>query len=56
MGSNAITILGGNIDNVVKVKIPGTDYERSLVVINKSDPTPDKYPRKTGTPKKKPLK
>ena len=55
-GSNAITILGGNIDNVVKVKIPGTDYERSLVVINKSEPTPDKYPRKAGTPKKKPLK
>ena len=55
-GSNAITILGGNIDNVVKVKIPGTDYDRSLVVINKSEPTPDKYPRKAGTPKKKPLK
>ena len=55
-GRNAITILGGNIDNVVKVKIPGTDYERSLVVINKIESTPDKYPRKAGTPKKKPLK
>lgn len=56
IGRNAISILGGEIDRVVNVKIPGTDYERSLVVINKSEPTPDKYPRKAGTPKKKPLK
>ena len=55
-GKNAISILGGEYDRVVKVLIPNTDYERSLVVINKTNPTPDKYPRKAGTPKKKPLR
>lgn len=55
-GRNAISILGGEFDRVVKVQIPGADYERSLVIINKVEPTPDKYPRKAGTPKKKPLK
>ena len=55
-GRNAISILGGEIDDVIKVQIPDTDYERSLVVISKVEPTPDKYPRKAGTPKKKPLK
>lgn len=55
-GRNAISILGGEFDRVVKVKIPNADYERSLVIINKKEATPDKYPRKAGTPKKKPLK
>ena len=55
-GRNAVSILGGEIDDVIKVQIPDTDYERSLVVINKVEPTPDKYPRKAGAPKKKPLK
>ena len=54
-GRNAISILGGEFDKVVKVQIPNADYERSLVVINKVEPTPDKCPRKAGTPKKKPL-
>lgn len=55
-GRNAISILGGEFDRVVKVQIPNADYERSLVIINKVESTPDKYPRKAGTPKKKPLK
>ena len=31
------------------------DADRDLVVIKKSAPTPDEYPRKAGTPAKKPL-
>ena len=54
-GRNAIATLGGNIDSVVKVEIPDTDYERNLLVIDKVETTPSKYPRKAGIPKKRPL-
>lgn len=54
-GKKAISELGG----VLKIKkdfiLPGTDYARSLLVIEKKRPTPGKYPRKAGTPAKEPL-
>lgn len=52
---SAINKLGGKIKEVVDVVIPGTDIERKLVVIEKVSPTPLKYPRKPGMPKRKPL-
>ncbi len=52
---NAIGILGGAVDRVEKFSIPYTDYERSLCFINKINSTDKKYPRKAGTPSKKPL-
>lgn len=52
----AIQILGGRIGEVHNFTIPTTDYERTLIVIDKIGKTPNKYPRKAGVPSKLPLK
>ena len=52
---NAISVLGGQTESVEKFSIPGTDYDRSLVFIKKIKRTDNKYPRKAGTPGRKPL-
>lgn len=51
----AIRILGGKIKDIVYFQLPGSDIERSLVVIEKVKATPGRYPRKAGTPLKEPL-
>lgn len=51
----AIATLGGTIEKVDTFTLPGTDMERTIVVIRKIRPTPPKYPRKAGTPAKEPL-
>ena len=51
----AIKILGAEIENVIKFKLPGTDIHRSLVKIKKLSTTKKKYPRKAGLPAKEPL-
>lgn len=55
LSSNAISILGGG--NVVcdEFVLPGTDFSRTFIIINKIKETPGKYPRKAGTPVKQPL-
>jgi len=52
---NAITLLGGKLEESISFQLPETDYERCLVVIKKEKATPGKYPRKAGTPVKQPL-
>lgn len=52
---NAISILGGEIENIDKLTLPGTDIVRNIIVINKVSITPVKYPRKAGTPTKEPI-
>lgn len=51
----AIKILGGKMKDTVYFQLPGSDIERSLVVIEKVKATPERYPRKAGTPLKEPL-
>lgn len=51
----AIQVLGGKLTAVKKVTLPGTDIERSFVMIEKKKPTPKAYPRKAGTAKKEPI-
>ncbi len=48
----AIEILGGKIEEINNFYIPGTDIERTIVVIKKIKNTPVKYPRKAGIPTK----
>lgn len=45
-------LLGGRIESVEKMTLPGTDIERSFVFVKKEKPTPKKYPRKAGLPSK----
>jgi len=52
----AIQILGGKILKVEKMTLPGSDIERSFVVIEKVKHTISIYPRKAGLPAKQPLK
>lgn len=54
--TKAISILGGKVKDVMYFSLPGSDIERSLVVIEKVKNTPGKYPRKAGTPLKEPIK
>jgi len=51
----ALKLLGGNLDQVTPVVLPGIVEERYLVVIKKVASTPEKYPRRTGIPSKRPL-
>ena len=53
--AKAITVLGGKLQAIETVKLPGTDIERKLIIIKKTENTPKKYPRKAGTPTKSPL-
>jgi len=55
LSTNALSILGANIEETVSFNLPGTDNSRSLIKIKKTHSTPDKYPRKAGLPTKKPL-
>jgi len=50
---NAIERLGGKIKTVKNIKLG--DFERNIIVIVKIKKTPAIYPRKAGTPKKRPL-
>lgn len=52
---NAIALLGGKVKEIKEFTLPGTDYQRALVFIEKVKDTPAKYPRKAGTPAKEPL-
>lgn len=53
---NAIQILGGEIADVKELKLYGTDYSRSLIILRKIKAAPDKYPRRPGKPSKSPIK
>lgn len=54
--SKALEILGGKIVKIDKFVLPDSDIERNIVIINKVKETPNKYPRKAGTPAKEPIK
>ncbi len=51
----AIGLLGGELHRVVPVELPGLPEDRSLILIEKVSPTPEKYPRRPGIPAKRPL-
>lgn len=53
--AKAVKILGGEIKDIIYFQLPDSEIERSLVVIEKIKNTPQKYPRKAGTPAKEPL-
>lgn len=53
--ANALGILGGKVDQIWPVTVPGLAAERHLVVIQKNRATPPQYPRRPGLPAKKPI-
>lgn len=51
----AIKTLGGEIEKVDTFLLPDTDMGRNIILIKKEKATPNKYPRKAGTPAKEPI-
>lgn len=51
----ALKELGGEIEEIKKLELPGTDAKRSIIIVKKIAHTPNKYPRKAGTASKNPI-
>lgn len=51
----SIRVLGGKTAKTHSFQLPSEQSERSLIYIQKEKKTPKKYPRKAGTPAKKPI-
>jgi 16S rRNA (guanine527-N7)-methyltransferase len=52
---HAMRLLGGQLRQLVPVTLPGVEEQRYLVVVEKLAATPERYPRRTGLPAKRPL-
>ena len=52
----AIDVLGGKIEKIEEFNLPQSDIGRTVIIIKKEKETPNKYPRKPGTPSKEPIK
>lgn len=51
----AISVLGGELVDIMSITVPEFDYAHSLVVVKKVKPTPKNYPRRNSQIQKKPL-
>ena len=51
----AIAALGGNLEQIKQIELEEFDDVRYLVVIDKISPTPSKYPRRPGLPRRRPI-
>ena len=51
----AMRLLGGHLLQLLPVTLPGVEDQRYLIIVEKMAATPDRYPRRTGLPTKKPL-
>lgn len=51
----AIELLGGEIETIEEFCLPDTDIRRTIVIIKKIKSTPQRFPRKAGTPNKEPI-
>ena len=54
--AKAIALMGGGHTEIVTPNIEGVPFEHTLVIIDKEKQTPKTYPRKAGTPAKKPIR
>ena len=51
----AIAVLGGQVEAVRPVRLPGLDDTRAVIYVRKTSVTPSAYPRRPGMPEKKPM-
>ena len=54
--AKAIALMGGGHTEIVTPNIDGVPFAHTLVIIDKEKQTPKAYPRKAGTPTKKPIR
>ncbi|MEL7625352.1 MAG: 16S rRNA (guanine(527)-N(7))-methyltransferase RsmG [Anaerolineaceae bacterium] len=52
---NAIRLMGGRLETIIPIKLPGVEDERYLVVLQKIKATPAEFPRRVGIPAKSPI-
>jgi 16S rRNA (guanine527-N7)-methyltransferase len=52
----AISVLGGKLEEIRAVELEEFSDARYLVIIDKIRPTPDRYPRRAGLPKRRPIR
>ena len=52
---HAMKVLGGKLNSLVQVNLPGVVDDRYLVLLEKTAATPPRFPRKPGIPVKMPL-
>ena len=55
ISQKALQELGGKIEKIDNLVLPGTDNVRNILVVKKIKKTPQKYPRKAGTATKTPI-
>ncbi len=53
--AKAMSLLGGRLRQVKRINLEEFHDERYLVIIDNVSPTPERYPRRPGIPKKRPL-
>jgi len=51
----AIAAVGGKLDQLKKIELDEFDGGRYLIIIDKISPTPSKYPRRPGLPRRRPI-
>lgn len=56
VGKRTAPLLGGEVKEVRKFKLPSTEINRALVIAAKVTNTPPKFPRRPGIPEKRPLR
>jgi 16S rRNA (guanine527-N7)-methyltransferase len=52
---HALEVLGGRIVSSEPLEVPGGVHSQRLMLVRKVEPTPARYPRRAGIPKKRPL-
>lgn len=53
--ARAIGLLGGRLNRVEKLQLPGVAQPHHLIILDKVAPTPAAWPRQPGTPARQPL-
>ena len=51
----ALAVLGGELTEIKELLLPVTGEKRNLLIIHKKGVSPSQYPRKAGTPERKPI-
>ncbi|HET7657620.1 MAG TPA: 16S rRNA (guanine(527)-N(7))-methyltransferase RsmG [Bacillales bacterium] len=52
---HAFNVLGGKLKSIESLTLPGEKSQRHIIQVEKTGQTPQAYPRKPGTPNKRPL-
>lgn len=52
----ALRACGGHVESIHPLQVPGAETSPTLVIVRKASDTPQRFPRRTGIPAKRPLR